>query len=263
MKLRRRTRNVNVQKEDGTYAGKKILENMEAALPRYTGHITDLIISAARLNILYQEKNAKILDFGAGLGTLAQSLREKLKTNVICVEVDQELVSKLIQRKFEVYTDLNISQQIDFIYTVNVLEHIEDDSEILKKMYSRLSDGGVLVIYVPANKLLFTQLDISVGHYRRYSKKDLVLKVKNAGFEVREVKYVDSIGGLASLVLKLLGRNMQKKTLTEKSFGFFDSWIFPSSLKADKLLFEKFFGKNLYLVATKKIKENPSSLQRY
>ena len=44
-----------------------------------------------------------------------------------------------------------IVDPIDLIFSSNVLEHIENDLEILKIMRSKLKDNGMLFLYVPAN----------------------------------------------------------------------------------------------------------------
>ena len=41
-------------------------------------------------------------------------------------------------------------ESIDYIYSINVLEHIPDDSVILATLYSKLRKGGRVLIYVPA-----------------------------------------------------------------------------------------------------------------
>lgn len=64
----------------------------------------------------------------------------------------------------------------------DVLEHISDPSHLLKEIYRTLEPGGYLLITVPCGKWLWSQLDESLGHFRRYSKRSLRQSVSDAGF---------------------------------------------------------------------------------
>ena len=73
----------------------------------------------------------------------------------------------------KVFNDINKTKdQYDFIYSSNVLEHIYDDVKSLKQLESKLTKNGTLVLYLPAFQILYSDLDRSVGHFRRYSKKE-------------------------------------------------------------------------------------------
>src|SRR3954447_16382853 len=62
-----------------------------------------------------------------------------------------------------------VSEPIDTILSINVLEHIEDDSTAIAHLLSILKNGGYLLVSVPAMSLLYNDLDRLAGHYRRYS----------------------------------------------------------------------------------------------
>ena len=93
------------------------------------------------------------------------------------------------------------------IYTLNVLEHIEDDAQSLKILHSKLAPEGKIFIYVPAFMLLYSDFDKKIGHFRRYVKADLRNKLVAAGFKIERGEYVDSGGFFAWMLLKLVGRN--------------------------------------------------------
>ena len=73
----------------------------------------------------------------------------------------------------------------NYIYTLNVLEHIEDDAAALRSLHAKLTDGGKLLIYVPAFPVLYTSMDAKVGHVRRYTRDTLMTRVTAAGFQHR------------------------------------------------------------------------------
>jgi hypothetical protein len=75
--------------------------------------------------------------------------------------------------------------------------------------------------------------------------------VNEAGFQVIESFYVDSIGFFAWLSIKFFGYRERLDVGGESSLIFYDKYIFPLSLFMDKLFFHKFFGKNIFLLCKK------------
>ncbi|MFA4907990.1 MAG: hypothetical protein WC602_06975, partial [archaeon] len=56
--------------------------------------------------------------------------------------------------------------------------HLENDELALKEARRVLKKGGKVVFSVPAFQFLFSSHDKAIGHYRRYSKKELDSKVR-------------------------------------------------------------------------------------
>jgi predicted SAM-dependent methyltransferase len=135
----------------------------------------------------------------------------------------------------------------DFIYSLNVLEHIENDNEELKTWNKKCKSGGSVLIYVPAFKILYSSFDKAVGHHRRYTKKELVEKCEEAGFYIKKAKYVDSLGFFIAFLYKGINRDGK---LNKRQLVFYDKFLFPVSRLFD-VLFSNIFGKNVYIVAKK------------
>jgi len=168
---------------------------------------------------------------------------------VKCVEPDYELASRLRLEGFDV-----AARPLEFgreafasIYSLNVLEHIEDDDSALRDLFTVLQPGGRLILYVPAFSLLFSEMDRRVGHFRRYRARTLRGQAEAAGFRVVECRYVDSLGFLAAFVYRMLGRD---GNLNERSISLYDRFVFPASRILDRAV-SKWWGKNLLLVATR------------
>ncbi len=198
-------------------------------------------------------KNARsVLEFGAGIGTLA--LEWKAQTGIApqCLEIYENQLKILKERGFECYKSIEeISHGFQGIYTSNVLEHIENDEETLCHLYSLLNKDSIMVIYVPAFMCLFSQMDSAVGHYRRYGKKELLDKVKRAGFKPLECYFVDSIGFFACLYLRLFGYKRNQDFMYAKHMKLYDRLLYPVSRIFDRLGLRYLFGKNILLVALK------------
>ena len=140
------------------------------------------------------------------------------------------------------------NESVDYVYSFNVLEHAEEDSLIIKKLYSKLRSGGSILIYVPAFQTLYSSMDKKVRHFRRYTMGELKRKLKEAGFVINRANYVDSLGFLATVLYKLIGN--KRGDLNPTALTAYDKYVFPVSLVFDRL-FKKSFGKNLFLLATK------------
>ena len=112
------------------------------------------------------------LDFGAGAGTYSKRLKN-LNYKVECIEIDPTLIKILEKNELSVHRGLDDFEDTSLtqIYSINVLEHIEDDFEILKKFYSLLKTGGKVYLYLPAFPILYSKFDKKIGHFRRYKKK--------------------------------------------------------------------------------------------
>ena len=105
-------------------------------------------------------------------------------------------------------------------------------------------------MYVPAFKFLYSEMDLKVGHIRRYEKNELIKKVKASGFKIIYCNYADSIGFFASILLKYLGYNSNTGIGSEKSLIFYNK-IVGLSFFLDNIGLKKFVGKNIALLAKK------------
>jgi SAM-dependent methyltransferase len=232
---------------DKPYSGTDNLEVMGAAI-RYNNFLVKEVLK----NV--SGSGQRIVDFGAGRGFYAEALREK-GLDVICIEADGQLSQKLVERGFEVYKALSeiSDESIDYIYSLNVLEHIADDVGAIQKMYSILKPGGKIFLYVPAFEILCSSMDKKVGHYRRYRKKTLSAMLTRAGFEVSKAYYVDSIGFIVTILFRIFGN--KKGDINTTVIKFFDRFLFPLSRLTD-IVTSGMFGKNAAVVAGKATDDN-------
>jgi SAM-dependent methyltransferase len=225
------------------YNGRDNLEVMLEA-KKYNKYLFDLILSNAR-------KGELIVDFGAGSGTFCLPVVAE-GYRVVCVETDPLLANSLLEQGLEVVTRLETieDESIDYLYTLNVLEHIEDDEAMARLWFQKLKKGGQLLVYVPAFQALYTSMDRKVGHYRRYTKQMLSTKLVKAGFEIDELKYADSLGYLVTLLYKAFDNGGGDVDL--RALKIYDKWIFPLSRFLD-LVAHPFIGKNVYVRALKRL----------
>lgn len=190
-----------------------------------------------------------ILDFGAGDGWFANAVETHLEKEIICIEPAVNMF-KYYKRPPLTSLEKCTAQSVDFIYSLNVLEHIEDDREIVGEFYRVLRRGGEVLLYLPAFPLLYSSMDKHVGHYRRYTKADVQRLFDDNKWLVKEVRYADFLGWFASLVFKF--SHNDSGTPSKQMLKLYDKVFYPISLFLDKITFGKILGKNIIIRVAKK-----------
>lgn len=223
------------------YTGTDNLEVMS-----YATNYNNFLIKLIKKEI--NEKN-KILDFGAGLGYYANILKKE-SYDINCLELDKQQMKIIKEKRINTYQFLNEieDESFDFIYSLNVLEHIEDDLKVMIELNKKLKKGGKLFIYVPAFNILYSSMDKKVGHYRRYTLTSLMNLGIKTNMNIEKKSYADSLGFFVTLLFKLIGN--KEGRISKRSILFYDKIIFPISKLFD-YIFNNFFGKNVYILFTK------------
>jgi len=78
----------------------------------------------------------------------------------------------------------------DFITLLDVLEHQGDDRAFLAELADKMDPGATLLLTVPALPSLWSNWDLSLGHYRRYTKSMLSAAVGSLPFDIVEESYL-------------------------------------------------------------------------
>ncbi|HEX3363077.1 MAG TPA: methyltransferase domain-containing protein, partial [Solirubrobacterales bacterium] len=133
-----------------------------------------------------------LVDVGAGPGFLGDYLAEhRPDARYAFVEPIEGLERSLIDRfgasanrRDGDYKGASILTMLD------VLEHIEDDRGFLTDLANKSDPGTTLLLTVPALPALWSNWDVLLGHYRRYTKASLASAAELTGFEVIERSYL-------------------------------------------------------------------------
>ncbi|HEX6231521.1 MAG TPA: class I SAM-dependent methyltransferase, partial [Jiangellaceae bacterium] len=127
-------------------------ENLEAmaSADNYNRFLVDCVRREA-------DPGQPVLDFGAGAGLHARALRAH-GLQVSCVEPASALRARMNDDGITAVARLVDCdpQRFGTVYSLNVLEHIEDDAAALRQIHDLLLPAGKLVLYVPAFMSLFT-----------------------------------------------------------------------------------------------------------
>ena len=232
---------------DHQHSGGENLEVMRDA-HKYNQYLKDLLRRHAG-------SARTVLDFGAGIGTFSGSV-EIPHNQVHCVEPDIASQEHLSTQGYVAHSDIAEIEDasIDYVFTLNVLEHIEDDTAAIDELYRVTRPGGRLLIYVPAFMILYASMDKHVGLHRRYRLTPLRNLVTAAGFQIEKSAYSDALGFFATLALKLFERS-EPAPLNPKMVGFYDRYFFPAS-RLLSIPCANLLGKNVYIAAHRPLTES-------
>ena len=182
----------------------------------------------------------RVLEVGAGIGTMSRKLVRSADL-VVGIEPNANCLARLEsamhgEPKFTMLSchleecdldDLR-RKQLDTIYCVNVLEHIEDDVAALRMFKELIVPGGHVLIYVPAVQAAYGPLDAELGHHRRYGKRTLSAAFAAAGLDLIRLKYANPIGLIGwmynSHVTKARHHSLEQVKLFER---FVAPWALP------------------------------------
>ena len=204
-----------------------------------------------QISLITKFINGKFLEVGAGKGGLIPFYKNLIK-NITIIEPEKKLFKILKKnysnKRFSIknQTINNIKRKYDTIIYYDVLEHIKNDLNEVKLASKRLNKNGYLIFSVPAYQNFYSSFDKSVGHFKRYNKKDFIVLGKRTGLKIEKLAYYDSIGFLFLVLNKLF--SLKQTNLENKVYLW--NLLMPISKLIDLLTFNK-FGKSLLCVFKK------------
>jgi len=158
------------------------------------------------------EKPLRFYDAGAGFGQYSYFILKKFKkAEVHAVDLKTDYMDSFARYAEEIgwqnftiqqadLVDYTPKESFDLIIAIDILEHIEDDKQVLQNFRKVLDKGGKLIISSPSNfdeSAKFTAEHVRPG----YSKEDICSKLEKAGFNIRSFEY--SYGKFGQIYWKL------------------------------------------------------------
>ena len=205
-----------------------------------------------------------MIEIGCGTGFVLKALEDSRPNGALVGTEIHVKGLEVAKRRVTARTELvqldagslPFRDEFDVAGVFDVIEHIDDDERVLREIAKALKAGGGLLVSVPHHAFLWSEIDEVSRHVRRYSKSELIDKLRRAGFEIVLVTSFSSL----LLPLMVLSRRVYRGTGEELLFRQFliPRWM---NFLLEKILgFERFliksgvtfpFGGSLFLVARK------------
>lgn len=164
----------------------------------------------------------KILDYGCGTGEFLEELQRIYKNKeVYGADISEKSFEYCHRRGLNNIINLNEVElqdnHFDLISCLDVLEHIEEDSEFLLKIKNLLRKNGIFLVTVPAYNFLWSGEDYVSCHIRRYNRKVLKKKLIEAGFNVIKISYFNNFLFIPLVLVLIAKRIFHPRTMYESN----------------------------------------------
>jgi ubiquinone/menaquinone biosynthesis C-methylase UbiE len=153
------------------------------------------------------DANDLLADCGAGTGIFAAGYMSTCR--VVAIDDHEESLALASQRLGSARvmrgacTNLPLADRsVDVLTALDVIEHVEDDRNALMEFSRVVKPGGLVVITVPALTWLWSDWDLALHHFRRYSWRALLDLVPREHFDIVHSAYIN----VAALPLVMLAR---------------------------------------------------------
>jgi hypothetical protein len=145
----------------------------------------------AMRSLLGEFRSNEVLDVGAGSGVFSRQLLDAgVCKRATCVDPGYE------SDRVEIYNGAELSfvrsaagERQSLVLLMDVLEHVDDDVELLRQYARGVPADGRVLISVPAFQFLWSGHDVFLEHRRRYTRAMLERTVAEAGLIVERTRF--------------------------------------------------------------------------
>lgn len=206
-----------------------------------------------------------ILEIGSGIGNITAYIAEYTDAQLVLTEILDEFLVVLKKRYVlknnikifkcnvldEEFVKLVSDFNIDTVLCINVLEHIEDDLKVLHQIKRIIKKEGHIIVLVPAFNFLYSRWDSVIGHYKRYTKQEILKLLNLAGFRIKKAYYMNFMGLFAWFFsAKILSLSPASANgIVSKQAIFFDRYA-VNSLSVIERIVHPPFGLSVFAVGT-------------
>ncbi len=177
---------------------RRVYDNMRAIEHAHWWFRARRAILSDQLSMLGLPPGASILEVGCGTGGNLEMLSRF--GSVFGVEPDPESRAYAAEKSGRAVLDGKLpdglpifENKFDLIAALDVIEHLDDDTNSVAALGKLLKPGGVFLTTVPAHPWLWSRHDELHHHKRRYRKADYTALISDAGFEIEKVSYFNSV----------------------------------------------------------------------
>jgi 2-polyprenyl-3-methyl-5-hydroxy-6-metoxy-1,4-benzoquinol methylase len=150
----------------------------------------------------------RVLDIGAGSCIFSKHLLDQGAESAVCVD------SAYAADRSELYKGRSIRYireiapgDADLLLLMDVLEHVDDDVQLIKSSLGGVASGASVLITVPAFQSLFSAHDRFLEHKRRYTIRSLEAAVTAAGLKIVSTRYFFALVLPLAAAVRVFRRN--------------------------------------------------------
>ena len=156
--------------------------------------ILESFLRGILLKIRTPHSALRILDVGCGTGANLEMLSQF--GDAEGVDVSDEALEFCRRKGLKVHKGLAETlpypdETFDITTALDVVEHLDDDVDGLKEMFRVTKKGGYSLIFVPAFMWLWGVQDDISNHRIRYTKTQIVERLRKAGYTVERATYAN------------------------------------------------------------------------
>jgi hypothetical protein len=128
----------------------------------------------------------------------------------------------------------------------NVLEHIEDHVGALQSMARLVRPEGHLILVCPAFPFAMSPVDIATGHVRRYTKRSMRQALTDAGLDVVNIRYANSLGLICYYAFTSV---LKRQPKIGGTISFYDRLLVPVIRFLERIVGRPPFGQSVVAIA--------------
>jgi len=134
----------------------------------------------------------RILDAGCGDGLFFPRLAEfgeveGLEPDANTVNPEGPFAARIHRGPFD--DSFQPAHRFGLVLMLDVLEHLADPAQAVRRVHSLLAPGGVFIATVPAFQSLWTTHDVVNHHFKRYTRAELLALLSDAGMRIATSRY--------------------------------------------------------------------------
>lgn len=184
------------------------------------------IISQFLKKIIQNKRNVRILDIGCGTGNISQMLSQfgevyGIDNSPIAIELCQQkgLTNLYLNDKNKKFPFKD--NYFDIVCCFDLLEHLDNELEILKEVLRVIKPEGFLFITTPAFMFLWSEHDLALHHKRRYTKTNLYQLLESNKLKVQRITYYNFFLFPIAFIYRLYTRIFLRKKMDNPKSEFF------------------------------------------
>ncbi len=134
-----------------------------------------------------------MLDIGAGAGSLGLILQRQRPDVTYRFREPEPELNALLEATFGAQKNAPAGTEFNAptcAVLLDVVEHVSDDVALIKAVAAELPGGSTIAVTVPAFRLLWSRWDVTVGHFRRYNRKQIRRTLADAGLTAIDARYL-------------------------------------------------------------------------